>query len=113
MEREKAKAVLEAVLFSMGESVELERLAEVIEEDKKTTKALLLEMKQAYEEREGGVTLTEFEGSFQMCTKSDMYDYLIKIVGTPRKYVLSDTILETLSPTSSRSPDWRLKRSEG
>lgn len=32
MEREKAKAVLEAVLFSMGESVELERLAEVIEE---------------------------------------------------------------------------------
>ena len=33
MEREKAKAVLEAVLFSMGESVELERLAEVIEED--------------------------------------------------------------------------------
>ena len=85
MEREKAKAVLEAVLFSMGESVELERLAEVIEEDKKTTKALLLEMKQAYEEREGGITLTEFEGSFQMCTKSDMYDYLIKIVGTPRK----------------------------
>ena len=58
MEREKAKAVLEAVLFSMGESVELERLAEVIEEDKKTTKALILEMKQAYEEREGGITLT-------------------------------------------------------
>lgn len=109
MEREKAKAVLEAVLFSMGESVELERLAEVIEEDKKTTKALLLEMKQAYEEREGGITLTEFEGSFQMCTKSDMYDYLIKIVGTPRKYVLSDTILETLSIIAYKQPITRLE----
>ena len=41
MEREKAKAVLEAVLFSMGESVELERLAEGIEEDKKKEKAAL------------------------------------------------------------------------
>ena len=103
MEREKAKAVLEAVLFSMGESVELERLAEVIEEDKKTTKALLLE------KREGGITLTEFEGSFQMCTKSDMYDYLIKIVGTPRKYVLSDTILETLSIVAYKQPITRLE----
>ena len=41
MERQKAKAVLEAILFTMGESVEVERLASVIEEDKKTTRELL------------------------------------------------------------------------
>ena len=46
MERDKAKAVLESILFTMGESVEVERLATVIEEDKKTTKELLLEMKE-------------------------------------------------------------------
>ena len=38
MERQQAKAVLEAILFTMGESVEVERLAGVIEEDKKATK---------------------------------------------------------------------------
>ena len=32
MERDKAKAVLESILFTMGESVEVERLATVIEE---------------------------------------------------------------------------------
>ena len=35
MEREKAKAVLEAVLFTMGDSVEIGRLASVIEEGNK------------------------------------------------------------------------------
>ena len=37
MERSKAEAVIEAILFTMGDSVEISRLAEVIEEDVKTT----------------------------------------------------------------------------
>ena len=44
MERQKAKAVLEAILFTMGESVEVERLATVIEEDKKVTAEILAEI---------------------------------------------------------------------
>ncbi|MDE7404060.1 MAG: SMC-Scp complex subunit ScpB, partial [Lachnospiraceae bacterium] len=97
MDRQKEKAILEAVLFTMGESVEVERLAAVIEEDKKTTRELLLEMKEEYDTTECGVTLLELDDSFQMCTKAEMYEYLIKIAKTPRKYVLTDTLLETLS----------------
>ena len=52
MEREKAKAVMEAVLFAMGESVEISRLAAVIEEDVRTTKKILEEMAQDYEKEE-------------------------------------------------------------
>ena len=109
MERQKAKAVLEAILFTMGESVEVERLAAVIEEDKKTTKGILLEMQQEYEAKEGGVTLMELEDSFQMCTKGDMYEYLIKIAKTPRKYVLTDTLLETLSIIAYKQPITRVE----
>ncbi|NBJ91548.1 SMC-Scp complex subunit ScpB [Parablautia muri] len=104
MDRQKEKAILEAVLFTMGESVEIERLAAVIEEDKKTTRELLLELKQEYESKEGGVTLMELEDSYQMCTKAEMYEYLIKIAKTPRKYVLTDTILETLSIIAYKQP---------
>ena len=50
MERAKAKAVLEAILFTMGESVEIDRLASVIEEDEKTTRELLDEMASEYQE---------------------------------------------------------------
>ena len=49
MEREKAKAVMEAVLFAMGESVEISRLADVIEEDLRTTKKILAEMAEEYD----------------------------------------------------------------
>ena len=104
MERQKAKAVLEAILFTMGESVEVERLASVIEEDKKTTRELLKEMKEEYDVKECGMTLMELEDSFQMCTKADMYEYLIKIAKTPRKYVLTDTLLETLSIIAYKQP---------
>ena len=104
MERQKEKAILEAVLFTMGESVDVERLASVIEEDKKTTKELLMEMKEEYEEKESGITLIELEDSFQMCTKAEMYEYLIKIAKTPRKYVLTDTLLETLSIVAYKQP---------
>lgn len=104
MDRQKEKAILEAVLFTMGESVEVERLAAVIEADKKHTKELLMEMQADYEGKECGVTLMEFDGSFQMCTKAEMYEYLIKIAKTPRKYVLTDTVLETLSIIAYKQP---------
>lgn len=104
MDRQKSKAILEAVLFTMGESVEVERLASVIEEDKNFTRELLLELKEEYEQRGCGITLMEIEDSFQMCTRAEMYEYLIKIAKTPRKYVLTDTLLETLSIIAYKQP---------
>lgn len=105
MDRQKEKAILEAVLFTMGESVETDRLASVIGEDKKATRKLLMELKEEYDGRQCGITLMELEDSFQMCTKADMYEYLIKIAKTPRKYVLTDTLLETLSIVAYKQPD--------
>ena len=55
MEREKAKAVLEAILFTMGDSVEIDRLAEVIEEDKVTVKEILNEMAEEYQKEDRGI----------------------------------------------------------
>ena len=85
MEQTKAEAVIEAVLFTMGESVEISRLAEVIETDVKTTKKILKKMAERYEEEDRGIVLTQFEDSVQLCTKAEMYEYLIKIAKTPRK----------------------------
>ena len=72
MERSKAEAVIEAILFTMGDSVEISRLAEVIEEDVKTTKSILKDMAARYEEENRGIGLTQFDDSVQLCTKADM-----------------------------------------
>lgn len=109
MERTEAKAILEGILFTMGESVEVERLAMVIEEEKNITRDLLLEMKEEYERQNRGIALLELEDSFQMCTRADMYEYLIKIAKTPRKYVLTDTLLETLSIIAYKQPITRIE----
>lgn len=109
MEKDKAKQVLEAVLFAMGESVELNKLAEVIEEDKETTRALLTEMTESYRNENRGMDIIELDGAFQMCSRPELYEYLIKIAKNPRKYVLTDTVLETLSIIAYKQPVTKLE----
>lgn len=109
MERSKAEAVLEAVLFTMGESVEVSRLADVIEEDVKTTREILQGMAERYEQEDRGIALSWFDSSVQLCTKSDMYEYLIKIAKAPRKMTLTDTVLETLSIIAYKQPVTRIE----
>ncbi len=108
MEKQKAEAVIEAILFTMGDSVEIDKLATVIEEDVKTTKEILAGMQEKYEKEERGISLIELDGSVQLCTKNEMYEYLIKIAKVPRKFTLTDTLLETLSIIAYKQPVTRL-----
>ena len=39
-----------------------------------------------------------------MCTKKEMYEYLIKIAKTHKKQVLTDVLLETLSIVAYKQP---------
>ena len=49
------------------------------------------------------------EESVQLCTKPEIYEYLIKIAKTPKKYVLTDTLMETLSIIAYKQPVTRLE----
>ena len=98
------KAIIEGILFSMGESVELEKIASVIELDKKKTKALIEEMRKEWDDEGRGVSIMELDGSYQMCTRPEIYEYLIKIAKQPKKRVLTDVLLETLSIIAYKQP---------
>ena len=104
MDRGKAEAVIEAVLFTMGESVEISRLAEVIGEEVKTTKEIVGGMMEKLEQDDRGITIIELEDAYQMCTKNEMYEYLIKIAKQPKRHVLTDVLLETLSIIAYKQP---------
>lgn len=109
MERMKQKSIIESILFTMGDSVELSRIASVIELDKDETEELILELKKEYEERECGLSIMELDGNYQMCTKAEMYEYLVKIAKAPKKHVLTDTVLETLSIIAYKQPITRIE----
>lgn len=104
MERTRAEAVLEAVLFTMGDSVTVKSLADVIEEDVKVTREILKEMEERYAGDDRGISLVWFDDAVQLCTKAEMYEYLIKIARAPKKLALTDTVLETLSIIAYKQP---------
>lgn len=109
MDKNKAKMILEGVLFSMGEAVDLSRLSEVVEMDKKKTRKLLEEMTAEYKESGRGIMLTWFDDSVQLCTKPEIYDALIKIAKNPPRFQLTDTVLETLSIIAYKQPITRVE----
>ena len=104
MSIEKTEAAIEAILFTMGESVEAEKIAVAIEHDVDTTVRIIHNMMDKYENEDRGIKIIELEGSFQLCTKEEYYDNLIRICSQPRRYTLTDAALETLSIIAYKQP---------
>ena len=50
VDRRKAEAAIEAILFAMGEAVEIEKIAKAIEQDKETTRKIIYHMMEGYRE---------------------------------------------------------------
>lgn len=109
MEIEKLQAAIEAILFTMGESVELSKIANAVGHDEETTRKMIHNMMDRYEAEDRGIRIIELENSFQLCTKKDMYEYLIRVAKQPRRYALTDVLLETLSIVAYKQPVTKLE----
>ena len=109
VEIKKLEGAIEAILFTMGDSVELGKIAAAVEHDEDTVRKIIHQMMDKYEEEDRGVRIVELENSFQMCTKPEMYEYLIRVAKQPRRYVLTDVQLETLSIIAYRQPVTKLE----
>ena len=103
------EAAVEAVLFTMGTSVETSRLAAAIDQDEQPTRRQVRNMMDKYNAKDRGICIIELEDSFQMCTKKEYYDNLIRVVSQPKKHTLTDSALETLSIIAYKQPVTRLE----
>jgi segregation and condensation protein B len=79
-------------------------LAQVIEQDENVTRKIINRLKDKYEVEDRGIQIIEIDNTFQMCTKASMYDYIRKITHQPKKIVLSEILLETLSIIAYKQP---------
>mgnify|MGYP002102145333 CR=1 FL=1 len=89
--------------------MELSKIAAAIEQDEPTTRGIISDMMTAYEKQNRGIRIIELDHSFQLCTKKEYYDYLIRIARQPKRYVLTDVMLETLSIIAYRQPVTKLE----
>ncbi|MCI8727572.1 MAG: SMC-Scp complex subunit ScpB [Hungatella sp.] len=103
------EAIVEAVLFTMGQSVELSQLAVAIDQNEKTARTVVEKLMARYEKEERGIQIIELENSYQMCTKARFYENLIRVASAPKKNVLTEVTLETLSIIAYKQPVTKLE----
>ena len=102
-------AAIEAVLFAIDSAVEESKLIEALSSEekqitKKELKQHIEELEEIYDSEDRGIRIIELDGKYQLCTKNEYYDILAKIVNMPKKHVLTDVLLETLSIVAYKQP---------
>lgn len=102
--RDELLAATEAILFSMGDAVELPHLAQAVGLSREDMSSILEELTKRYQEDGRGLQIIELEGAYQMCTRKEMYDYLVRIAHVPKPKELTDVMLETLSIIAYKQP---------
>ena len=106
------EAIVEAVLFTMGNSVELRQLAVAIDQSEKVAKQVVENVKKRYEQEKRGMQIIELENAYQMCTSAKYYENLIRVATAPKKQVLTDVVLETLSIIAYKQPVTKMEISK-
>ncbi|MBQ5867794.1 MAG: SMC-Scp complex subunit ScpB [Lachnospiraceae bacterium] len=98
------ESVVEAVLFTMGQSVEIRQLAAALESTEKEAAAAAERLRERYDEEDRGMQILRLENSYQMSTRTKFYSNLIKVAATPKKQVLTDVVMETLAIIAYKQP---------
>lgn len=104
MNRKEMASVIEGILFAMGDSVEISKIAKALEADQGVVESICDELAEKYKTEKRGVRIVKLDSSYQMCTSVDVYEYLIKLAKQPKKYALTDVLMETLSIIAYKQP---------
>lgn len=104
MDIREISAIIEAVLFAAGDPVDIERLADIVDVDKKSLREILKKMMDDYSYERRGIHIIRMEDSYQMCTRGEYYEYVSRLADPPRKQNLSNAALEVLSIVAYKQP---------
>lgn len=97
-------AAVEAILFTMGDSVETGAIAKALNVRPSRIMKIIDLLKEKYDSPSSGIMIRQFDTAVQMSTRPEQYENLIKIAKVPRKMTLSDSVIETLSIIAYRQP---------
>lgn len=98
------EAVVESLLFISGEAVSLSAIAQTIEMDKATAKAIIQSLADKYEEEQRGIRIVEINDAYQMCTAAECFEYIRNMYKSPQRQGLTQSLLETLAIIAYKQP---------
>lgn len=109
MEIPEIESIIEGLLFASGDTLHLERIAEIVEIDKKTIKSIINNMIINYQNSRRGIIIREINNGYQLCTRFEHYEYIKRLVEPRQKQGLSQAAFETLSIIAYKQPITRAK----
>ncbi len=98
------ECALEAILFSLGEEVEISRISEALSISEEDVKNAYLSLKKKYEKEKRGIQIIELDNSIQMCSNPDYFESIQKVSQIKKEAGLSSAALETLSIIAYNQP---------
>lgn len=98
------QATLEAILFAVGEPIEISRLSQSLEVDEETLASVLENLSASLEERNSGLCLLRLDDKYQLCTKSDFASEIRKILEIKKNAPLSNAAFEVLAIIAYNQP---------
>lgn len=98
------EAVVEALLFISGEAVPLPTIAQTIELDKATTKAIIRTLAEKYETEKRGIRIVEIDNAYQMCTAAECFEFIRNMYKSPKRQGMTQALLETLAIIAYKQP---------
>ena len=90
------KNIIEAILFALGRSVEINELSETLEIEKEDIEKAMELLKEDYSKKRG-ISLVYVNGRYQLVSNKSYFEYVSKFVANNKKQTLSNTCMEVLS----------------
>ena len=97
MEIDKIKSIIEAMLFACGRPVEIREFIKILELSAEDVETIIQNMKMEYESQNRGIEIIKIDNSYQLCTKTEYYEYIYPLLDNRAKPTLSNAAMETLS----------------
>lgn len=103
---EPSLGILEGLLFAAGdEGLSLKQIVNVMEIPEQEVLELLNVLQDEYEQnKQRGITIVQFAGTYQLATKKEHVTYLKRLVEVPNSSTLSQAALETLTIIAYKQP---------
>jgi len=106
------RSIIESLLFVADEPITAEKIAQLVEEDKKSILDVLNSLKEEYEKDERGFQLRQVAGGFRLYTNSKNAVYVEHLVLSSDFRRLTQAALETLAIIVYKQPATRAYVSE-
>lgn len=104
MEAREIKSIVEAMLFTWGDPLELKDMASILEVDEKSLIKVIDEMIYEFDYNFRGLKIIRINSSYQMVTRAEHFEWVKKLSSDSGSKSLSNAALETLSIIAYRQP---------